>query len=85
MFLLSVYGKATPGISIYVNRFSVVFYFPEDLKATRSRMFKVYLCNASDVSVTSTFALPFSLPFGDEENDFYFLKSRSSNHSILSG
>lgn len=84
MLLLPVYCKATPGISLYVN----IFYIrpPEDLKATRSRMLKVYPCNnASDVSAICTFPLPFSLPFADKENDFYFLKSSRSTIQFCQG
>ena len=81
--LLPVYCKATPGISLYVNRFSIMP--PKDLKAMRSRMFKVYPCNASNVSVTRTFPLPFSLLFGDKENDFYFLKSSPSIIQFFQG
>lgn len=83
MFLLPVYCKATPGISLYVNRFYIMP--PEDLKATRSRMLKVYRCNASDVSATCTFPLPVSLPFAGKENDFYFLKSSRSTIQFCQG
>lgn len=38
-----------------------------------------------NVSAICTFPLPFSLPFADKENDFYFLKSSRSTIQFCQG